>query len=155
MRHVLSKKSVEALFAATGLIWGGTGPQAAMAQSTSCSAYNQNFKVYFESGSAVPTPQGLAVIDQALSNVRSARGCAIGQITLPGHQDTAGLTRFNEALSYAMAYAIAEEFMERGVPGDKIIGEGKGETEPAKATADGVREPLNRRVDVSIVLTKA
>jgi OmpA-OmpF porin, OOP family len=37
----------------------------------------------------------------------------------------------------------------RGVPGDLMTGEAFGESKPAKPTADGVKEPLNRRAEVT------
>jgi len=124
----------------------------AEAQTAICATYNQEFKMYFESGKAVPTEQGIAVLEQALKNTAYASDCEISQIVIIGHQDTAGLPEFNEALSYAMAFAVAEEFMDRGVPVEKLAGEGKGETELARNSLDDVAEPLNRRGEVSIML---
>ena len=40
----------------------------------------------------------------------------------------------------------------RGVSADMISTEAFGETEPARPTEDGVREPLNRRSEVRIIV---
>jgi outer membrane protein OmpA-like peptidoglycan-associated protein len=42
-----------------------------------------------------------------------------------------------------------------GVAAASITTEARGESDQAKATADGVREPLNRRAEVTITIGKA
>jgi outer membrane protein OmpA-like peptidoglycan-associated protein len=54
-----------------------------------------------------------------------------------------------------MAQSVADELRERGVPGSLIVQQGLGETQLAQGTADGVREPLNRRVEVTLTFRQS
>jgi outer membrane protein OmpA-like peptidoglycan-associated protein len=46
------------------------------------------------------------------------------------------------------ANAVAAELLRRGVPRNEIATRGFGEANPLVPTADGVREPQNRRVEI-------
>ena len=46
------------------------------------------------------------------------------------------------------AEALAAELLRRGVPRNEIVTRGFGEANPLVPTADGVREPQNRRVEI-------
>jgi outer membrane protein OmpA-like peptidoglycan-associated protein len=70
--------------------------------------------------------------------------------TIVGHTDTAGTTAYNQRLSERRAKAGADALVAKGVPPETLSVSGKGETDPAVATGDGVREPLNRRVTIHI-----
>jgi outer membrane protein OmpA-like peptidoglycan-associated protein len=50
------------------------------------------------------------------------------------------------------ADVVATALQQRGIPASIITKDGKGESALAKATADGVREPLNRRSEVTIIV---
>lgn len=67
-------------------------------------------------------------------------------IIIKAHTDTVGSTEANRALSQLRATAIAEILEGDGVDSSKITIEALGETQLARSTADGVDEPLNRRV---------
>jgi outer membrane protein OmpA-like peptidoglycan-associated protein len=73
-----------------------------------------------------------------------------GQILLVGHTDTAGSAAYNEALSLRRANNVRFKLIEMGVPASAIGVEARGESEPLEATADGVRNPQNRRVEITI-----
>jgi OmpA-OmpF porin, OOP family len=51
-------------------------------------------------------------------------------------------------LSRRRADAVAAELVRRGVPKSEIFVTAFGETHPLVPTADGVREPQNRRVEI-------
>jgi outer membrane protein OmpA-like peptidoglycan-associated protein len=65
-----------------------------------------------------------------------------------GYTDRSGAPQFNEALSIRRANAVAAELLRRGVPRNEIVTRGFGEANPLVPTADGVREPQNRRVEI-------
>jgi outer membrane protein OmpA-like peptidoglycan-associated protein len=117
-----------------------------------CSALNQEFVVYFEWDRSDLTSQASAVIDQAVANIAAGAGCAPGSVTIVGHTDTSGAAAYNDALSVRRADVVAAALSQRGIGASIIDKTGKGETALAKATADGVREPLNRRSEVSIIV---
>ncbi len=70
--------------------------------------------------------------------------------TIVGYTDTAGTADYNQRLSERRAKAVADALVAKGAAADGISVEGKGKADPAVATGDGVREPLNRRVTIHI-----
>jgi outer membrane protein OmpA-like peptidoglycan-associated protein len=74
--------------------------------------------------------------------VRSTR------IEVSGHADRSGSDAYNQALSMRRAEAVAAELTRRGVPRTEMVIQAFGESRPLVPTADGVREPQNRRVEI-------
>ena len=54
------------------------------------------------------------------------------------------------ALSLRRAESVKAAMIKLGVPASLIVVIGKGESQPLVPTADGVREPQNRRVEIVI-----
>ena len=52
------------------------------------------------------------------------------------------------ALSIRRANAVKDALVRAGIPANQIAVIGKGESDPLVPTADGVREPQNRRVEI-------
>lgn len=123
--------------------------QQQLVPDSACAGLSQEFVVYFAWDRSDLTAQSVAVLEQAVANTRGA-GCAIQQVTVEGHTDSA--TDNPEAISARRADAVGQALMTLGVNEDVITTLGRGETDPAKPTADGVREPLNRRVEVQILV---
>lgn len=73
-----------------------------------------------------------------------------GQIMLVGHADTAGAADYNEHLSLKRANNVRSALIEMGIPASRIGVEAKGEVEPLEVTGNGVRNPQNRRVEITI-----
>jgi outer membrane protein OmpA-like peptidoglycan-associated protein len=117
-----------------------------------CSALSQEFVVYFEWDRSDLTSQNAALIDQAVANIASRAECSAGSVTIVGHTDSSGGNAYNEALSVRRADVVAAALTERGIAASAITKAARGETELAKATNDGVREPLNRRSEVTIIV---
>lgn len=110
----------------------------------------QQFVIYFEWDKSDVTAQGAAVIDQATSNVWASGDCSLRSVTIAGHSDTYHSTAYSQLLSERRAAIVADAIISRGISSAIISKRGYGETRPAKATGDGVREPINRRVEVLI-----
>ena len=87
----------------------------------------------------------MAVLQQAAAVFR-AGGVVTVQIT--GYTDTSGSMPYNQRLSLRRAKHVADILSHMGVPWPAMTIAGKGETELAVPTPDGVREPRNRRVTV-------
>jgi outer membrane protein OmpA-like peptidoglycan-associated protein len=51
-------------------------------------------------------------------------------------------------LSQRRADAVKAELVRQGIPANEIVTHAKGESEPLVPTANGVREPSNRRVEI-------
>lgn len=73
-----------------------------------------------------------------------------GSITLVGHTDTSGATDYNDILSLKRGNNARFALIEMGVPASAFSVDAKGESEPLEATGDGVRNPQNRRVEITI-----
>jgi outer membrane protein OmpA-like peptidoglycan-associated protein len=73
-------------------------------------------------------------------------------IRIEGHTDNYGTTQYNEQLSLRRALRIKRIMVEKtGVPADKIVAVGLGETEPVVANSTPEKRQLNRRVEIYVV----
>jgi outer membrane protein OmpA-like peptidoglycan-associated protein len=73
-----------------------------------------------------------------------------GTILLAGHTDRLGAATYNVGLSQRMANNVRDYLVQRGVAGSRVTTEAYGESRPAVETADDVREPENRRVEIRL-----
>lgn len=105
------------------------------------------FVVYFAWDSAALTPQARRVIAQAAE--QSSR-CDVTRVLIEGHADRSGGESYNVGLSRRRAEVVEVALVDEGIDQDVIETVARGESEPAVDTADGVREPLNRRAEVLI-----
>ena len=106
-----------------------------------------SFMVFFDWDRSNLSQQALSTIGQA-ANAFKTTGSA--RITATGHADRSGPDNYNMALSLRRANAVKDALVRDGVPAGAIQVIGKGETQPLVPTADGVREPQNRRVEIVI-----
>jgi OOP family OmpA-OmpF porin len=104
------------------------------------------FLVFFDWDRSAITAEAASILDRAAEQYR-----ATGQtrIALAGHADKSGSDDYNAALSQRRADAVKAYLAGKGVGGDAIATEAFGEGRPLVDTADGVREPQNRRVEIS------
>ncbi len=70
-------------------------------------------------------------------------------VNIIGHSDTSGSKKYNERLAFKRANKVRDALIERGVDAGLIIVDAKGENELLVPTPDNVREPANRRVNIS------
>jgi outer membrane protein OmpA-like peptidoglycan-associated protein len=105
------------------------------------------FVVYFEWDRSNLNQAALETIDAA---VNRARQCNVGGVVVVGHTDTSGSPTYNQGLSERRASVVRDALVARGIGAGSISTQARGEAELARATRDGVREPLNRRTAVTI-----
>ncbi len=105
-------------------------------------AITRNFMVFFDFDKSDLTPDARQVLDNVAAEARNGRITAV-QVT--GHADRSGSDEYNQRLSVRRAEAVREYLVGLGLGAGQIAIDGKGETEPMVPTADGVREPSNRR----------
>jgi outer membrane protein OmpA-like peptidoglycan-associated protein len=106
-----------------------------------------DFVVYFEWDRSNLNQAALETIDAA---VNRARQCNVGGVVVVGHTDTSGSAQYNIGLSERRASVVRDALVARGIAAGSIRSEARGETDLARETRDGVREPLNRRTAVTI-----
>jgi outer membrane protein OmpA-like peptidoglycan-associated protein len=71
-------------------------------------------------------------------------------ILVSGHTDTSGSAKYNQRLSTQRADAVRKALVTEGIPAQGISSVGKGETELKVQTGDNVKEPQNRRTEISL-----
>ena len=104
------------------------------------------FIVFFDWDRADITPQAAGILDNAAEQYR-ATGNA--QVVLAGHADRSGSDQYNVGLSQRRAENVRQYLAGRGIPEGVMRTEAFGESRPLVETADGVREPQNRRVEIT------
>ena len=104
------------------------------------------YLVTFGLDQATLTEQDRRVIAQAAEGYR--RGGS-PQVSVTGHTDTSGSAAYNLELSQQRAAVVARAHA-RGDSRDHIVTLGRGEEALLVPTADGVREPRNRRVEIVV-----
>ncbi|MCA3363113.1 MAG: OmpA family protein [Roseomonas sp.] len=104
----------------------------------------RTFLVFFDWSKADLTDRARQIIGEAAS----ARGAGVTRIEVNGFTDRSGPAEYNMQLSIRRANAVAAELVRRGVPRNEIVTRGFGEENNLVPTADGVREPQNRRVEI-------
>jgi len=104
-----------------------------------------SFMVFFDWDRSNLSAQALNTIKQAADAFR-AKGNA--RITATGHTDTVGSDAYNMRLSRRRAESVASRLEKDGIAASEIEIVAKGKRDPLVPTADGVREPQNRRVQI-------
>ena len=104
------------------------------------------FLVFFDWDKSLITAEAAAILDRAAEQY-----AATGQtsVALAGHADKSGKDDYNVKLSQRRADAVKAYLATKGVPDSSIVTEAFGESRPLVDTADGVREPQNRRVEIT------
>lgn len=130
----------------------GFAALAALASMQSASAQYQEpcvagpFMVFFDANKDVIKPNSAAILD----NVAAAyRTCGQAYVTISGHTDRKGKAQYNVGLSQRMAANVGAYLASRGIPVGVMVTEAYGESRPLIDTKDGVREPQNRRVEIT------
>jgi outer membrane protein OmpA-like peptidoglycan-associated protein len=115
-------------------------PQAAPAPEPS-----RTYLVFFDWDRADLTARARQIVAeaaQASTHVQTTR------IEVNGYTDLSGTAAYNQKLSVRRADSVAAELIRDGVQKNEISIHGYGEGSPLVPTAQGVREPQNRRVEI-------
>ena len=98
--------------------------------------------VFFDWGKSEISRDAAATLDA----FAAANGGAA--VTIVGHSDRSGPEAANRRSSLERARMVADYLAGKGMPRSAISVSGAGESQPLIATADGVREVHNRRVEI-------
>lgn len=106
----------------------------------------KNFLLYFAEGDEL-TAESKLELEKVFAEIA---GRPAADIVVVGHTDRVGRLEDNDALSKRRAEKVRLELIGRGLAADSIQAAGRGEREPLVPTADEVKEPRNRRVEINV-----
>jgi outer membrane protein OmpA-like peptidoglycan-associated protein len=102
--------------------------------------------VFFDWDKDTVTREGQQIIQQAADAYKSG---APVQVQVTGYTDRSGSPQYNQRLSERRANNVARALSALGVPQNQMLVSGRGENDNRVPTGDGVREPQNRRVEIT------
>ncbi len=106
---------------------------------------------YFDYDKSVVKAEGKAKLDDLAAKISNLN---LETLVATGHTDSRGSDKYNQALSMRRANAVKAYLVSKGIAADRILVEGKGESElavsPEKTAADYA---ANRRVIIEVVGT--
>jgi len=120
-------------------------PAAAIVTPPPAREAARTYLVFFDWDRADLTDRARQVIAEA---AQATTRVQVTRIRVNGYTDLSGTARYNMGLSIRRAQNVANELVRLGVPRSAITVQGFGKTHPLVPTADGVREPQNRRVEI-------
>jgi outer membrane protein OmpA-like peptidoglycan-associated protein len=99
----------------------------------------------FASASSVVQPSAQEALDRI-----AAAMAAVPQskLTVVGHTDSGGASRYNQSLSESRAKAVLDYIAGKGVDAARMMAEGRGELEPVADNATAKGRAANRRVEL-------
>jgi len=124
--------------------FGAPGPVMA-APPAPVPAVTGAYMVFFDFDRSTITATAAETIKKAAADAKAGQRTRIG---VTGHADRSGADAYNMALSFRRAEAVKAQLIREGIPATGIVVVGRGESQPLVQTADGVREPQNRRVEI-------
>jgi outer membrane protein OmpA-like peptidoglycan-associated protein len=107
----------------------------------------RTYLVFFDWDKADLTDRAKQIIAEA---AQASTRVQYTRIDVNGYTDLSGTAKYNQKLSLERANNVAAQLVSDGVPKNVIDIQGFGETHPLVPTANGVREPQNRRVEIII-----
>lgn len=107
----------------------------------------RRFMLFFETASDMPAADSLLTLEQIKSEIA---GRPAAEIVIIGHTDRVGSEDENEALSARRVESVRTLLIDGGIEAARIDTAYRGEREPLVATPDGVSDPVNRRVEISV-----
>ncbi|MGI9475697.1 MAG: OmpA family protein [Hyphomicrobiaceae bacterium] len=104
--------------------------------------------IQFEVGSNRLTESSTGTLDRLIENYRKCPGL---QLEIAGHTDSTGNASDNLDLSKRRAEAVRDYFISKGLPGDKFVARGYGETRPRVSNNSAANRARNRRIEFDVM----
>ena len=139
-RHRMAKAAFSALVA------------LALAFPASAQACQMLPIVYFRHGGSAIDEHGRAVLDDLAAQLVS-RPDDVREILITGHSDRTGPASARLGVALERAAAVRDYLLARGLVAGWFRIEGAADSRPMVETADGVREPQNRRAEIALSYT--
>lgn len=119
-----------------------TSPNGVMAPE------DAKYLVFFDFNASKVDAGGSSVIDSIAAEIKKQ---SIRSVNVVGYTDTSGSKKYNKRLSAKRANSVRDALVARGVDANLLIIDSMGEDNLMVPTADEVREPANRRAEITFV----
>lgn len=123
-------------------------PVTEMPQGPETSIQQATFVTFFDWNKYQLSNSANEVLDAVAQEIKSRRD--VKGIVIVGHTDTSGSAKYNKKLSMRRAKSIHDALVARGINVDMIRVEGRGEEDLLVKTPDNIREPANRRGQITL-----
>lgn len=127
---------------------GFPSPVAEAAKGEIVPVQQAAFMVFFDWDKYDLSGSALQVLDAVAGEIKGRQD--VKQIVVVGHTDTSGPEKYNRKLSLKRANAVRDAIVSRDIPAQKIKVDGRGESELLVQTPDNVRQPENRRAQITL-----
>lgn len=107
-----------------------------------------NRTIEFETGSAMLTPKGQAILDEMLVVIKEL---GMPRLQIIGHTDSSGNRLANVGLSLARSGSVRDYLIERGVPAETLGAVGSGPDFPVASNDTAEGRAKNRRIEFRLV----
>jgi OOP family OmpA-OmpF porin len=107
--------------------------------------------VLFDFDKAVIKPEGKSKLDDISSKVR---GINLEVVIAIGHADWIGTDQYNQRLSVRRAESVKAYLVSKGIEGNRVYTEGKGEKQPVADNKTREGRAKNRRVEIEVIGTR-
>lgn len=104
------------------------------------------YLVFFDFDSSAIGAGGHSVLD-AVAEAAATQGAAV--VHVEGHTDSSGPQKYNDRLSMKRANAVRDALVARGISASSIEVKSYGESNLLVKTLDNIREPANRRAQIT------
>lgn len=102
--------------------------------------------VFFDWDEYTLNPGAISILDFAAAEAKTR---SLVAIELVGHTDTSGTDAYNQKLSMQRANVVRDAMVQRGVDPSLMSVTHRGENQLLVETGDDVREPANRRTEIT------
>lgn len=106
------------------------------------------YLVFFDFNASKIDAGGASIVDSVAAEVKKQN---IKAVNIVGFTDTSGSKKYNKRLSAKRANAVRDALVARGIDANLLMVDSKGEDNLMVPTADEVREPANRRAEITFV----
>ena len=107
--------------------------------------------VLFDFDKSVIKPEGKSKLDDLAAKVR---GINLEVVIAIGHADSIGSDAYNQKLSVRRAEAVKAYLVSKGIEGNRVYTEGKGEKQPVASNKTKEGRAKNRRTEIEVIGTR-
>lgn len=121
-------------------------PISATGPSGPLNVEDAKYLVFFDFDKSNIDASGQSVVDSIAAEAARQN---LSAVNIVGHADKSGSEKYNQRLGMKRANAVREALQAKGIEARLLRVESMGESAPMVPTPDGVREPANRRAEIT------